>query len=114
MAVNSNSSPLRIKRGSHHQETAEVDVQQQEGKNDRSEIERKEEEYRIRRLQEDSEYIERRRREADMMCTKVDGSTMAETKEPHTHKRGEGPVKAYDLPRQIEDNGLNKSSSKKR
>ncbi len=49
-----------------------------------------------------------------MMCTKLEGSTMAETKEPHNHKRGEGPVKAYDLPRQIEDNGLDSSSRKKR
>jgi hypothetical protein len=74
--------------------------------NKREELQKEEEEYRHRRLQEDADYINLRRREADMLCSSpkvgAEGSTMAETKKtPNISK--DGPVKAYDLPRQIEE-----------
>lgn len=112
-----NSSPLRIKASHHHEVKEEIVVQeehQHQRVNLRSEYEREEEEYRIRRLQEDAEYISKRRREAEMLCSKVEASsTMAETKKA-TYTMNEGPVKAYDLPRQIEENGPNETSGKKK
>ena len=65
----------------------------------RQKLQQEEEDYRMKRRLEDIEYVNMRKREAETLCISSpfkEASTMAETKE----KRN-GPMKAFDMPRQI-------------